>query len=246
MIFDIMTQRGGIMEPMTYQTIMFRLLLSLAFAAFIGYEREKNRANAGLKTHMIVGVGATIIALIQQQIEYETFEMALHYPALLGTFRVDPSRLIAQVVSGIGFLGAGTIIVTKRNVSGLTTAASIWSVAAIGLAVGMGYTQVALSGFVVVFLILLIIKQLQKAHYNEMLVIQYVGGRDTLEEMNEVFKALSLEAKQTKHELNLFGNERIYSCTFEIHGDRNFEFSNIVSELAKLEKIVSIQSTNLE
>lgn len=234
------------MNPLTYEDIIIKLLIATLFSAVIGYERERNKANAGLKTHMIVGVGATIIALIQQKIEVETFIMAQNYPELLGTFRVDPSRLIAQVVSGIGFLGAGTIIVTKRNVTGLTTAASIWATASIGLAVGMDYLDVAIAGFVIIFLILSVIKKIQKFHYHETVLIQYLQGPETLEKIFEVFKTLNLEAKQTKHELKPFANERIYSSTFEISAAKTFEFADLVSNLAKLETVVSVQSTNLE
>lgn len=234
------------MEKLTIDILFIRLSLTVVFSALIGFERERNRANAGLKTHMIVGVAATIIALIQQQIEAETFELALMYPDLLGTFRVDPSRLIAQVVSGIGFLGAGTIIVTKRNVSGLTTAASIWAVAAIGLAVGMGYSEVAVMGFLFVAIILYIIRKLQHFTFHEMVIIQFIGGTETMENIHSVFDSLDLVAKQSKHELKLFGNERIYSSTFEIHGKRDFEFDDLVSALAKLDTVVSVQSTNLE
>ncbi|QIK58000.1 hypothetical protein G7059_09155 [Erysipelothrix sp. HDW6A] len=74
-------------------------------SAVIGFEREVNNANAGLKTHMIVGVGATIVALISEQIEFETIERVISMQEISSAFRVDPSRLIAQVVSGIGFLG---------------------------------------------------------------------------------------------------------------------------------------------
>lgn len=234
------------MNALSLQDIITKLLIATFFSAMIGYERERNRANAGLKTHMIVGVGATIVALIQQEIEIETFQLALSYPDLLGTFRVDPSRLIAQVVSGIGFLGAGTIIVTKRNVTGLTTAASIWATASLGLAVGMNYLDLAVSGFVVILLILWVIKKIQRFHYHENVLIQYIGGPESLEKIQGVFKALNVEAKQTKHELKPLANERIYASTFEISGNREFQFSDLVAELAKLETIISVQTSNLE
>lgn len=234
------------MNALTIQDIIIKLLIATLFSAIIGYERERNKANAGLKTHMIVGVGATIIALIQQKIEVETFMLAQNFPDLLGTFRVDPSRLIAQVVSGIGFLGAGTIIVTKRNVTGLTTAASIWATASLGLAVGMDYLDVAIAGFAVIFMILFVIKKIQRYHYHETIIIQYFGGGETLESIKSIFESLGLVSKQIKHELKPFANERIYASTFEINASKTFEFGDLVSELAKMETIVSVQSTNLE
>lgn len=234
------------MDALTLEDIIIKLLISTVFSTIIGYERERNKANAGLKTHMIVAVGATLIALIQQKIEVETFQLATNYPDLLGTFRVDPSRLIAQVVSGIGFLGAGTIIVTKRNVTGLTTAASIWATAALGIAVGMDYIDVAVAGFVIIFMILFVIKKIQRYHYHETVVIQYFGGSESLETIKAILAGLGLEFKQIKHVLKPFVNERIYESTFEIRASKLFEFGDLVSELAKMETIVSVQSTNLE
>lgn len=234
------------MDALTLEDIIIKLLISTVFSAIIGYERERNKANAGLKTHMIVAVGATLIALIQQKIEVETFQLATNYPDLLGTFRVDPSRLIAQVVSGIGFLGAGTIIVTKRNVTGLTTAASIWATAALGIAVGMDYIDVAVAGFVIIFMILFVIKKIQRYHYHETVIIQYFDGSESLETIKAILEGLGLEFKQIKHVLKPFANERIYESTFEIRASKLFEFGDLVSELAKMETIVSVQSTNLE
>ena len=156
---------------MSIEVVAMRLILVTVLSAVIGFEREVNNANAGLKTHMIVGVGATIVALISEQIEFETIERVISMQEISSAFRVDPSRLIAQVVSGIGFLGAGTIIVTKRHVSGLTTAASIWAVASLGLAVGMGFMNIALPGFGILFLILFITRKFQAHAFAEKLHI---------------------------------------------------------------------------
>ncbi|NMB18274.1 MAG: MgtC/SapB family protein, partial [Erysipelothrix sp.] len=112
---------------MTIQDITLRLVIITLISGIIGYEREKQNANAGLRTHLLVGITATILALIQQAIVNDVLTLYTS-TNIEPVIRADPSRLIAQVISGIGFLGAGTIIVTKRNVSGLTTAASIWSV----------------------------------------------------------------------------------------------------------------------
>ena len=147
------------MNELSIESIALRLFLSMIFSAVIGLEREKNHSNAGLKTHTIVGISATIIALIQSQIILHTLELARSGLDVNAVIRSDPARLITGVVTGIGFLGAGTIVVTKRNVSGLTTAASIWSVAAIGLATGMGYLEIAIIGFIFLLITLLILKR---------------------------------------------------------------------------------------
>lgn len=101
--------------------IVIRLALALLASAFVGAEREKTRHPAGLRTHMLVCVGSTLITLLSVEM-----------------FPDDPARVASGIVTGIGFLGAGTIFKDKNHVRGLTTAASIWSVAGIGLALGTG------------------------------------------------------------------------------------------------------------
>ena len=111
--------------------VLGRLALALALCALIGLERESRDQAAGLRTHILVGVGSALFTLVSAY----GFHGLLHES---GT-RTDPTRIAAQIVSGIGFLGAGAIIRQGVNVRGLTTAATLWVVAAIGMAAGAGY-----------------------------------------------------------------------------------------------------------
>ena len=117
-------------------------LLRVLGAAFvggaIGYEREIKNKPAGLLTFMLVCVGSCLIAILQQNILASVIDSIAANPELANAIKVDEGRIIAQVVSGIGFLGAGTIIHTKANVKGITTAALLWLVAALGLLIGTG------------------------------------------------------------------------------------------------------------
>lgn len=110
--------------------IFLRLLLSALLGGIIGYEREQNNHPAGFRTHILVSIGSTLIMLIS----IYGFKDFLNEENV----RFDPSRIAAQVVTGIGFLGAGTILRHGFTVTGLTTAASLWVVAGIGLAIGVG------------------------------------------------------------------------------------------------------------
>jgi putative Mg2+ transporter-C (MgtC) family protein len=114
-------------------TMLIRLLLSALLGGLIGWERERRNKQAGLKTHLLVSVGSTLIMLTSI---YGFENLLLNHP----NARFDPARLSAQVVSGIGFLGAGAILRRPDNIiSGLTTAATLWVVAAIGLSIGSGF-----------------------------------------------------------------------------------------------------------
>src|ERR1700733_433842 len=134
--------------------LISRLILAAALGSIIGFERERLSWAAGLRTHMLVCVGACLFMIVS----------AFGFADILGTQHVilDPSRIAAQVVSGIGFLGAGSILLRGDVVRGLTTAASLWTVAAIGLAVGGGLYVEAVAATFIILLILAGIKPLEE------------------------------------------------------------------------------------
>jgi len=129
---------------------LIRILIALVCGGIIGYERESKNRPAGLRTHMLVCIGAALVMVVSQHL----FEQ---YPEGV----IDPSRLGAQVVSGIGFLGAGTIIRDRFSVTGLTTAATLWGVACIGLAVGSGYYLMGIITTGIIFLTLILFRKLE-------------------------------------------------------------------------------------
>ena len=132
--------------------ICLRLLCAMVVGMVIGTEREYTNRPAGMRTHILVALGACAVMLTGQLI-------FVQYRAYGGT--PDPSRLSAQVITGVGFLGAGTILREGTNVKGLTTAASLWAVACLGIAAGGGYYAVALTGMVFIFITLTIFEVLQ-------------------------------------------------------------------------------------
>ena len=117
------------MPSLTYAIILERLLLVTLIAGAIGYERERHGRAAGFRTHILVGVGSCLVMLTG-------FYLIDAFPT---HHEWDPTRMAAQVVSGIGFLGAGTILRFRSSVRGLTTAASLWAVGGVGLAIGAGF-----------------------------------------------------------------------------------------------------------
>ena len=152
-----------VLREVTWISVLLRPLVALILGGMIGLERGMKNRPAGLRTYMLVCLGACMIMLTNQYI-YQLF----------GTG--DPVRMGAQVVSGIGFLGAGTIMVTRRNqIRGLTTAAGLWASAAIGLAVGIGFYEGAVVGGVSIFLILIVLSPLDhRVHRRTKLLEIYV------------------------------------------------------------------------
>ncbi|MDO8488791.1 MAG: MgtC/SapB family protein [Candidatus Omnitrophota bacterium] len=129
--------------PTDFQMIM-RLLLTLLLSGLIGLERQVHRRDAGLRTHILVALGSCLIMLTSLYV----------FDIYKDKVSLDPARIAAGVITGIGFLGAGTIIREPEKVRGLTTAASLWVVAGIGLAVGIGFSRVAVYTTVLVLIVL--------------------------------------------------------------------------------------------
>ena len=132
--------------------IMLRLLCAMLIGVVIGTEREYTHRPAGMRTHMLVALGACAVMITSQLIFYQ-------YRPYGAT--PDPARLSAQVITGVGFLGAGTILREGTSIKGLTTAASIWAVACLGVAVGAGFFAVGLLGAVCMLITLIVFEWLQ-------------------------------------------------------------------------------------
>lgn len=132
--------------------ICLRLLCAMLVGLVIGTEREYTNRPAGMRTHILVALGACVVSITGQILYHE-------YHALGAT--PDPARLSAQVITGVGFLGAGTILKEGATVKGLTTAASLWTVACLGIAAGYGYYIVALAGMLFMLVTLTIMELLQ-------------------------------------------------------------------------------------
>ena len=135
-------------RELTYSAIVLRIFLAILLGGVIGMERGMKNRPAGLRTYMLVCLGACMVMLTNQYV-YQVYGIG------------DPVRMGAQVISGIGFLGVGTIIVTSRNqIKGLTTAAGLWASACIGLSLGIGLYEAAIIGAVCIFLILTLLNEM--------------------------------------------------------------------------------------
>lgn len=145
---------GAAVTHLTLADICLRLLCAMVVGLIIGTEREYTHRPAGMRTHILVALGSCAVMITGELI----FNQYQAYGAT-----PDPARLSAQVITGVGFLGAGTILREGPSVKGLTTAASLWSVACLGIAAGAGYYTVAIAGMMFIFITLTIFEALQKA-----------------------------------------------------------------------------------
>lgn len=212
-----------------WQEILIRLGLASLFGALIGLERERKHWAAGIRTHMMVCVGASLIMIVS----------AFGFSDILGTPNVtlDPSRIAAQVVSGIGFIGAGTILFLKQGtIRGLTTAAGLWTVAAIGLATGSGLYFAAGATTVIALIILWALQPLEQLYIkkfrNIILKIATIDDekntdvyKDLLQKEGFKIRGFSLEKKDHLH---------IYQIAIDS------------IEIARLDELVNTLKTNPE
>ncbi|WP_184543455.1 MgtC/SapB family protein [Mucilaginibacter sp. FT3.2] len=215
----------------TYETIL-RLLIAALLGSIIGWERERRHWTAGLRTHMMVSLGAALMMLVSAY----GFGDVVGKPGIV----LDPSRVAAQVVSGIGFLGAGTIFFLRNEiVKGLTTAAGLWTVAGIGLAVGGGLYIEAVSATAIALIILAVFKPFENRFFKKnkyrsirMILAQkyvdFASIEHVLDEHNISFREISLSAGD--------GNDEIRITIQKQFG----EHENTLVVLAELKKIAGV------
>ncbi|PZR28983.1 MAG: hypothetical protein DI535_04540 [Citrobacter freundii] len=186
------------------QEITIRLMVAIALGGLVGWERERKDGAAGLRTHMLVCLASSLIMIVSSF----GFSDIVGKPGVA----LDPSRIAAQVISGVGFLGAGTILFLKPQIiRGLTTAAGLWSVAGIGLAVGGGLYIAALISTAAVLIILAVIKPLERSMFK--------GSREKTVQLsvnNEDFGLTDLQHLLTKNQLN-------FSQIIMTAGDNNID-----------------------
>ncbi|MFK4303591.1 MULTISPECIES: MgtC/SapB family protein [unclassified Paenibacillus] len=190
--------------------IILRLLLSMLLGGCIGFERERSKHAAGLRTHIMVSLGSTLIMLLSIYGFADFIKEA--------NVRIDPARLATAVITGVGFLGAGTIIFTGKSITGLTTAASIWVVAAIGLGIGAGFYFPSIAATVLVFLNLWVFNKIE---------LRYMRGRQphliTLYGLSShgLLEQISTYLEQEKVEIRKIVIKEHENVPFhEVHPDR--------------------------
>jgi putative Mg2+ transporter-C (MgtC) family protein len=182
--------------PLTEIDILIRLGLGFLAGAIIGFERSSRHQVAGMRTHILIAVGATLLMLLSIWLPRK----------FTGIQNGDPGRIAAQVVSGIGFLGAGAILRLGNNVRGLTTAASLWLIAAVGLAIGAGMFIAAgaavIISLVTLFALDIVEKRLFPAERNKILELHYRHSIPSSAKAVEILKSfgihpLSIDVDQT-------------------------------------------------
>jgi putative Mg2+ transporter-C (MgtC) family protein len=196
-----------------YVSMVLRLVLACLLGGIIGFEREHVHRPAGFRTHILVCVGAALVMLTS---EFIFNRYSSHVNA-------DPARLGAQVISGIGFLGAGTIIKEGVSVKGLTTAASLWAVSCIGIAVGIGFYSGALIATIIIYLTLIVLKKMQGKIAASKMIRLYVHTqlkKGQVDEISALIESMGVSIKKTDFISSEHDGEMVLRFSLNDIGDK--------------------------
>ena len=221
-----------VFREVTQLSIILRIVSALLVGGIIGLKRGTKNRPAGLRTYMLVCVGSCLIMLTNQYI-YQC------------TGAGDPMRLGAQVVSGIGFLGAGTIMVTKRNqIKGLTTAAGLWASAGVGLALGIGFYEAALTATISIYTILTILQKWEhRAHKKIRFLDVYVELDNSvpLSELTQNLRDLDLHVETVQFDSDLTTESNARAFVLALKSSKKEEHLELLRKIKALNGVTYIE-----
>ncbi|MCR1951433.1 MULTISPECIES: MgtC/SapB family protein [Clostridium] len=221
--------------------IIIRLVLAVIVGGIIGYEREMQHRAAGFRTHILVCLGATIISLLQIDMGNKAIAMIEANKELSDVIKIDYGRLGAQVITGVGFIGAGAIIHTKGNIKGLTTAATLWIVACLGLSIGMGEYYISIFGAIIIVITLVFLKRIESKFISKNIVKKVEIKYHDIENVNiEIQKSLENENLKIKIVEYLLDKEKNRYDESEVHAI----YTIIQPGYVKLDKIIDVLRNN--
>ena len=220
--------------------------LALLLSALVGLEREVRQKSAGLRTHTLVGVGAALFMLVSKYGFNDVLET--------GRVILDPSRVAAQIVTGVGFLGAGLIFVRRDSVRGLTSAASIWVTAAIGAAAGAGLPVLAAAATAIYFVVALVFPEVARrlprsSTAISVIRVRYPDGRGILRQLLQVATSQGFAIDELSTDAQYLGPDwaheetrerRTVEVTMQVHGRASVnDLAAALSELEDVDAVVA-------
>lgn len=220
------------LKEITFLSVILRVFLAVVFGGILGLERGMKNRPAGLRTYMLVCLGSCIIMLTN----------LFFFQA---TQSGDPMRLGAQVVSGIGFLGAGTIVVTRRNhIKGLTTAAGLWATAGVGLALGMGFYEAAIAAGISIFLTLTVLQKWDHIMHSKTRTLDlYVefGEELSIGSLIRSLRELDLEIEDMQLDRDSAADEHVRGVLLTLKSPKRRDHIELLDQIHKIPGIVMLE-----
>ena len=230
-------------SPFSPVELLIRMFVAILTGCVVGIEREYKNRPAGLRTHVLVSLGACVIALI------ECVFMNSVSKASISNITYNFGRMTAQVISGIGFLGAGTIFIAEKKIGGLTTAASLWNTACLGLATGYGYYWMSIIGCVLVLAVLLTLQRLIPVNSLKRVEVRFVNRQETMQFINEFFEKNGIKVLNLDFHIETGADKKttdrnVYTNIYTLHLPSTLNYTDVINHLASYSNIQVVRVTN--
>lgn len=213
-------------------SVLLRLVLAMILGGFIGIERERKGRAAGFRTHILICLGAAMTTLTSQYIIFGLGQVS------------DPSRMGAQVIAGLGFIGAGTVMVVKRGqIKGITTAAGIWAAGIVGLCCGAGFYEGAVVATILVLLVEIVFSKLEKRIVSKNYVLTLYVEYGEVGRIGEIVDAVKKDGSSILGlEVRNGDNENVkHSAVFSLRPPRKYEYEKLSASLLKIHSVTSVR-----
>jgi len=232
------------LRELNIYSMLLRVFLAMLVGGLIGFERERKGRPAGFRTYMLVAMGAAMTVMLSQYYDLMFLGPWVEVSAEMG-IKTDISRFGAQVINGVGFLGAGTIIVTGRQeVKGLTTAACLWASACMGLAVGAGFYECVIVGFLLILISIKFLPRFDNYILSKSRRLFVYVEMDSIENLGVIINHLK-ERKVTLFDVDLDkahrGNFEYINALLGMYLPRRKAHAEVIASISTLEGVLSIE-----
>lgn len=231
-------------QPLSGVEVLLRIFVALLVGGIVGLEREYKNRPAGMRTHVLVCLGAAIITVLESLLWSSG-----QFDSANGQVSFTVGRLSAQVISGIGFLGAGTIFMAQKKIAGLTTAASLWNVACLGILIGFGYYWLGLALGVLITVVLLFLAQVIRINAVKHVEVKYINRAETLPFISAYFdsigvQVLDIDFHVESYKGGLVQEHNLYTNVYTLHLPRKVHYLDIVTRLSEYANIHTVRTRN--
>ena len=232
------------LREMSFASVAFRLVLAMFFGGMLGIERQTKRRPAGFRTYMLVCLGSTLTMLLGQYEYTQLLTSWAGHATEIGT-KIDVSRFGAQVINGIGFLGAGTIMVNgRKEVKGLTTAAGLWASACMGLAIGAGFYECVILGFAMIIAVARLLPRVEgiviERARNMVLYVEF-RSLDDMGKIINCIKDLDIQILEVNIQKGREEKSRNPGAVFSMRLGGKQPHTRVISTLSELECVQQIE-----
>lgn len=231
-------------QPLNGLEVLLRVAVALVVGGVIGLEREYKNRPAGMRTHVLVCLGAATITLLESLLWGSG-----QFNSTNGQINFTVGRLSAQVISGIGFLGAGTIFMAQKKIAGLTTAASLWNVACLGILIGFGYYWLGLALGLLITLVLLFLAQVIRINTVKHVEVKYINRSQTLPFISAYFESIGVQVLDIDFHVESYKGgmvqeHNLYTNVYTLHLPRQVHYLDIVTKLSEYTNIHTVRTRN--